>query len=207
MTPQQRFVQALYLDELGRAAALSELNGWVQVLNATSQAVVAADIAQSGEAIDHLVRTWYQTYLGRAAVNGEEQSWVNLLMHGVAEESVLSDILGCPEFFSHAQALEASGTPHQRYVEALYQLLLGRTGAAGEVAGWVEVFSQQGQAGVALDLLDSLECRADLVEAYYYTLLHRPADTPALHAWAASGEDALTMRIGIEGSEEFFTNG
>jgi hypothetical protein len=168
--------------------------------------VVAADIAQSGEAIDRLVRTWYQTYLGRAAVNGEEQSWVNLLTHGSTEESVLSDILGCPEFFSHAQTLEASGTPHQRYVEALYQLLLGRTGAAAEVAGWVEV-SQQSQAGVALDILDSLECRADLVEAYYNALLHRAAETAALDAWATSGEDALTMRIGIEASEEFFTNG
>src|SRR5262249_10643452 len=43
LTPQERFVQALYLDELGRPGATVELDDWVNALNAPgmSQASVA----------------------------------------------------------------------------------------------------------------------------------------------------------------------
>jgi hypothetical protein len=207
LTAQERFVQALYLDELGRAGSVSELNSWIPVLNANSAAVVAGDIAHSGEATDHLVKTWYQTYLGRTAAGGEEQSFVNSLLQGASEEVVLSRILGSSEFFNHALTLVASGTPQERYVQALYQLLLGRTGGTSEVAGWVSALPQMGEIGVALNIVQSQECRTDLVEGYYNVLLHRPADLPGLEGWVFSGQDALTIRVGIEASAEFFTNG
>ncbi len=95
LTAQERFVQALYLDDLGRAGAKAELDFWVGMLNAPggSQESVAADVAHSIEASDHLVKSWYIAYLGRQAVGGEEQTWVNLLQSGQTEEQVLSDIL------------------------------------------------------------------------------------------------------------------
>jgi hypothetical protein len=207
LTAPERLVQALYLDELGRPGSLSELNGWVAVLDANSATVVAGDIAHSAEATDHLVQTWYQTFLGRTASNGEELSFVNSLLGGASEEVVLSSILSSPEFFSHAQTLVASGTTQERYVQALYQLLLGRTGGTAEVAGWVGALPQLGESGVAVNIVESQECRTDLVEGYYNGLLHRPADLTGLQNWVFSGEDALTIRIGIEASAEFFTNG
>ncbi len=207
LTAPERFVQALYLDELGRAGSLSELEGWVGVLNANSSTVVAADLASSAEATDHLVQTWYQTYLGRTPSNGEELGWVAMLRRGVTEESVLSGILGGSEFFNRAQTLEASGTPQERYVQALYQLLLGRAGKPSEVQGWVGDLSQMGQLGVASNILQSRESRTDLVEGYYNVLVHRPGDQSGLQFWGFSNEDAFTIRIGFEASAEFFANG
>src|SRR5437667_3141 len=65
-TPAEGFVQALYRDELGRAGSASELDVWVVALNAPggSQAAVAAGIENSPEARDHLVKSWYVTFLG-----------------------------------------------------------------------------------------------------------------------------------------------
>jgi hypothetical protein len=112
LTTQERFVEVLYLDALGRVGARSELDTWVHFMNSVggSQALVARDIEASPEGLDRLVKTWYQTFLGRTAAGGEESGWVNLLGRGTSEESVLSDILGSTEFLSHAQNLITSGT-------------------------------------------------------------------------------------------------
>src|SRR5262249_30069331 len=79
LTAQQRFVQALYLDALGRAGAQAELDVWVAVLNSPggSQAQVASGIEGSLEAQDRLVKSWYFAFLGRAAQGDEELGWVN----------------------------------------------------------------------------------------------------------------------------------
>ena len=90
LSANERFVQALYLDELGRAVAQSELDSWVAVLNGLDGATaVASDIEHSFEAQDHLVKSWYVNYLGRPAVAGEELGFVNLLQQGQTEERVL----------------------------------------------------------------------------------------------------------------------
>src|SRR5262249_39614243 len=96
LSPQERFVQAVYLDELGRAGSKAELDGWVDgVLDAPggSRQAVASGISGSAEARDHLVRSWYVAFLGRQARGGEEQGWVGLLHSGLSEEQVLSQIL------------------------------------------------------------------------------------------------------------------
>jgi hypothetical protein len=203
---QEHFVQALYLDELGRPGTTAELDGWVAALNGLGgpQGVVAG-IEGSFEARDHLVKGWYQTFLGRAAAGGEELGWVSLLADHT-EEQVLSQILGTPEFFNHAQQLVSSGTPQERSVQALYLLLLNRTGSMAEVDGWVSALPQRGQAGVALGILQSLEYRTDVISGYYTSLLHRPADGE-LSGWASSGLDLATVRMGFETTPEFFLNG
>jgi len=210
LTAAERFVQAVYVDALGRAGTRAEyLDGWVQVLIGLggSQSVVAADIEHSPEARHHLVQSWYAAYLGRPAMNLEEQVWVNPLLQGQAEEQVLGGILGSPEFFAHAQAVGGSGTPQERFVQALYLLLLNRTGSAGEVAGWVNALPQAGRQGVALQFLQSAEYRTDLTVGYYFGLLHRPPDAAGVNGWVSSGLDAGGIRIGIESSLEFYVNG
>jgi CSLREA domain-containing protein len=211
-TPQQQFVQALYLAELGRAGNLSsptDAGAWVTALsnNTLTQAAVAADIAHSLEARTHLVDGWYMTYLGRKPQNGEEQGFVNLLVQGQKEEQVLSEILGSPEFFNRAQTLVASGAPQERFVQALYQLVLKRTGSSSEVASWVTVLPQLGQQGVAFNFLTSTEFRIVQITAYYNTLLHRAPDGGGLGFWVSSGLDIETVRIDFESSPEFFVNG
>jgi len=212
LTPQQRFVEALYHDELGRPGDLNsqvDAGFWVNLLNqgTATTAVVADRVVRSSEARDHLVKGWFQTYLGRAPLGGEELGWVSALLQGQTEEQVLSQILASDEFFADAQNLVATGTPQERYVEALYQLVLRRTGSGPEVAYWDRGLPQSGSAAVALGFLTSLEYRKDLFTSYYTTLLHRASDALGLQAWVSSNLDASQVRIGFEASPEFFLNG
>jgi hypothetical protein len=209
LTPQERFVQALYLDELGRRGARAELDAWVNALNSPgmSQATIAAGIEHSPEARDHLVRSWYWAYLGRQAANGEELGWVNLLLQGQSEEQVLSQILASPEFYARAQTLSGSGTADARYVQALYQVLLNRTGAPADVGTWVSVLQAVGRQEVALGFLTSREFRADQVVGYYNALLHRPDDSQELSFWVSTGLNIEDVRMGFEASDEFFAEG
>src|SRR5262249_45938302 len=57
LTPEEGFVRGLYLNELGRPGSLSELDGWVAVLQGQggTLAAVAGAIARSDEARRHLV--------------------------------------------------------------------------------------------------------------------------------------------------------
>jgi hypothetical protein len=207
MTPSEHFVQVLYLDVLGRAGSLAEVDGWAAGLDAgASQASVAAAIEGSFEARERLVQTWYHTYLGRQAQGGEELGWVNELLTQT-EERVLSQILGSPEFYQRAQTLVSSGTPDQRYLQALYQVLLGRPAFGTEVAAWEALLPSLGRQGVALGFLVSQEFRTYQIEGYYNALLHRPDVTVAVNGWVNSGLDIRSARIGFESSPEFYANG
>jgi hypothetical protein len=215
LTAQERFVQVLYLDALGRVGTKAELDGWVKLFHQAglsqtqAQQTIAAGIEGSAEGRDHLVKSWYLTFLGRPAQGGEEQGWVNLLLAGHSEEQVLSQLLGVPggEFFQRAQTLSASGTANERYVQVLYLLLLHRSGSSAEVAGWVGALAGLGPQGVALGLLQTTESRTDLFEGYYNALLHRPDDAAGLHTWVSSGVDGYTARLRFESGSEFFANG
>jgi hypothetical protein len=207
LTPQERFVQALYYDEFGgRVGDKEELDGWVQVLNAAGQQAVASGIVNSFEARFHVARGWYLTYLGRSPSGIEASGWANLL--GIqSEEQVLSEFLSSDEFFNRAQTLGFGGTPSQNYVQALYDLLLGRTGSAAEVAGWVNALSALGRAGVVLGFLQSGEYRTITVTGYYHDLLHRLPSAAEVAAWVFSALDTRTIRVSFEASPEFFSNG
>ena len=210
LTADEHFVQALYLDNLGRAGSKAELDSWLPVLSARGQLAVAGDIQNSFEARDRLVKTWYQLYLGRPAAGTEERNWVGMLQAGASEEQVLSQILGgsgSHEFYDRAQHMGFEGTADQNYVRALYQMLLGRTASDAEVTGWANTLPQLGRQGVALGFLKSQEFRTNQFEGYYNALLRRSDDPTGLTNWVMSPSDMGTVRIGFESSPEFFTNG
>jgi hypothetical protein len=204
-----RFVQVLYLNALGRAGSMPELNIWVNVLNSPGGTTmgVAAGIEGSPEGRDHLVKTWYRTFLGRSAAGGEEQVWVNLLLQGIGEEQVLAAILASPEYYQHAQTLGTSGTADQQFVQSLYHLLLNRTGTDAEVGSWVSALPTLGRGGVAVGILMSSEFHKDLIEAYYNVLVHRPSETAGFNHWLNSGLDDYHLRLAFDSSAEFFSNG
>jgi Domain of unknown function (DUF4214) len=211
LSPQEAFVDQLYLNALGRLGAKSELDGWAALFStpgfsqSQAQAAIATDIEHSAEARGHLVQSWYVIFLGRSAVGGEEQGWVNLLLAGQTEEQMLSGILSSAEFYNRAQTLGLAGTADQQYVEALYLLVLNRTGASSEVAGWINALPSLGRQGMALAFLHSTESRAAQFEGYYNVLLNRPDDQPGLNSWVFSNLDMTSVRVGFEAGPEFFT--
>jgi hypothetical protein len=169
---------------------------------------VAADIEQSPEARTRLVRGWYQAYLGRSPVGGEEKGWVAALAAGATEEQVLTGILSSDEFFFGASLAVPSGSPGGRYVQALYQHLFHRTAGPAELAWWEAVLAAGGRPAVAGALLASGEYRAGVITTYYATLLKRKSTSPAeVGFWAASGLDLLTIQLQFEDSDEFFWQG
>jgi hypothetical protein len=209
LIPPERYVQALYLDDLGRPASITELSQWLTVLSTpgNTRQTVASAIANSAEARGVLVRSWYLSFLGRQAVGGEEQGSVNRLLNGETEESVLSNILSSPEFYQHAQTLFSTGTPNERFVLALYQLLLNRSPSTTEAASWVSTLPTQGRQGVALAFLTSSEFRQDQFEGYYNVLLHRMSDPGGPAFFDTTGQSLEAVRIDFETSNEFFAVG
>jgi subtilisin-like proprotein convertase family protein len=211
LTANERYVQVLYLNALGRPGSRAELDFWAARFGsepqAPAQSAVAAGVEHSAEGRAHLVGSWYANYLGRPAQGGEAQGWVNLLLAGSPEEAVLSDILGSQEFFNHAQTLAPGSSANERFVQALYLLLLNRTGEASGVAFWVAAVPAAGRQGVALGFLRSVEFRTYDFEGYYDALLHRPSDAAGLNGWVMSNMDVGSVRIAFETSPEFFTNG
>lgn len=206
----QRFVQTLYLDSLGRAGSLAELDSWVTVLNgAGGRAAVVRGIENSLEARTRLVRTWYQTYLGRAA-GGDEQGWIDSLRGGATEEQVLSRIVGSNEFYNRAQTLISTGSRDERFVQAMYLVLLNRTGDAAELTGWTSILGQSGRSGVALGILKSAELRNLAIDSYYVGFLHRTAESAGKTAWRdvwnSPDANLATVRARFAASDEYFAN-
>jgi hypothetical protein len=195
----QQYVRAVYLKELGRPGTATEIDGWVAVMGgAGGRGKVANAIARSVEARTRLVGGWYETYLDRSAKGGEEAAWVAQLLQNRSEEQVLAGILGSQEFYNRAQKVVAFGTAEEKRVQALYTAVLGRTGSAAEVTGWVTAVPTLTPTGVAAGFLKGVEYRTDLFESYYLTILHRPPDVPGLTGWVNSPLDVTTVRAAIQ---------
>jgi hypothetical protein len=124
----------------------------------------------------------------------------------LTEEEALATLLATPEFYSHAQNLIGLGTADERFVNALYFLLLNRIPISAEITRQVNALVVLGRLGVALEFLTGMEFRTDLAEAYYNVLLHRPSDGSAA-GWPATGLNALSMRVAFESGAEFFNKG
>ena len=201
----ETFVNSLYQQELGRPGSVGELDSWLSLLHQPGgQAAVASGIAGSTEARDVLVKSWYVTYLGRPASGNEEHVWVNELITGQTEEQTLSQILGTPEYLSHAQSLITTGSSQERLVQSLFKLLLNRSAGTSDVASWVNALPQIGQQQLAADFLAEPEYRSDLVNDYYTALLRRPPEQAAIDFWVSSNLSSTKIRAGIESSDEFF---
>jgi len=202
------FIQNLYEELLRRTPSSAELASWLAVLDDKGALTVINDIVRSVEARSVLVRDWYLQFLGRAAVNNEEQGWVQMLRNGATEEQVVSGILRSQEFQQRANALIGGTNTDENYVRALYQLLLNRDPDSQAMANnWVSAIGSFGRQAAALSFLRSGELRANFVTDIYQTLLKRAPDSAGLNGWVSSSLDLFSLRLRILLSAEFFQNG
>ena len=209
LDPDRKFVQAIYNLALGRPGSPQEWNAWVQLLSQPNgRLLVANDIERSFEARDHVVRGWYQTFLGRAPQNGEEAGLAQAMVNGATEEQVLAVILGSQEYFNHAPSVLGVGgmASNTTFIQALYAQLLSRTPSQGEINAWLSVLPGLGRAGVAAAFLGSAEYRSDVVTSFYSVVLRRtsPPSASEVSLWVNSGLDLLSIEIFFESSTEFF---
>lgn len=223
LTADQRFVNALYVDYLGRPGAIAELDAWVAAMPAIGQAGVAHGIIRSIEALTRVVDSMYVKLLNRSPGGGEQAGWVNALSGSATEEQVIAGIVGSAEFAARAQALFPGVSSDTAYVSALFSLLLNRPADPGGLAGWVAALPSLGRAGVALAFTGSAEFRSGAVRTFYgdptqsprpyqpffVDLLHRGAPPTAgeVQGWVNSTLDVLKIQLAFASSPEFYSNG
>jgi hypothetical protein len=95
------WVQRLYADVLGRAAAQSEVDGWVRVLGAgADRGWVALGFLLSTEHLTTVVDRYYQDLLGRGIDPSGQQFWVTQIQSGVRVEAIVGSIIASDEYFA-----------------------------------------------------------------------------------------------------------
>src|SRR6516165_1291704 len=138
----------------------------------------------------------------------EQQAWANALVSGaLTEEQVLQDFLGSIEFYAYAQSVVPSGGGDQRYVRALYQLVLGRPATDSETQAWVDSLSAIDRNTIAAEFIASPEFRGNFVTSLYSDILHRLPASDERTLWVISNVSLQEMRQQIEGSQEAFLFG
>ena len=176
-TPEQKWVNSVYQDLLGRPADPAGLAQWSSMLaRGTSRRDVAAAILGSAECRSTFVQGLYRSLLGRPADPGSLNNLIGLLAQGGTYRQVHGMILSSPEYF---QAKSRGG--NAGFVDALYQDVLGRP---ADPAGRDVFVSQLGKgtprAQVVNAFLSSPEALSALARKLYQQFLHRDPDPNGL---------------------------
>jgi hypothetical protein len=195
-------VRKLYLTVLARPATQAEVTSWDNFYAQFGLTALVQGIDRSTEARLLLVRGWYKQYLGRPAGNSEALSWVAYLQ-GHSEEQAQAAILSSAEFYARAQGLVATGTADQRYLQALYQVMLNRSAAPAEVNVWLGILAAHGRTAVALAIASSVEFRGNAIRTDYTTLLGRTPSSAEVMSWATLPLPLLNVREGLLLGQEF----
>jgi hypothetical protein len=208
LTADQKYLQTLYNDFLGRSGSLDELNAWVAVLAARGRGFVANSIARSHEALGHIVDQLYLNYLQRTATTDPgREAWIQFLQRGGTVEQVSAGFLTSEEYYNHVK--DTLGSPDASYIQSLYNKVLGRNASVDEVNAWVGHLPALGRFNVAMGFVQSLAHRRDVVAGLYTDLLRRPGrpGDGELDGWAATGLDTLSLEAILTTSDECYTRG
>jgi hypothetical protein len=200
------FINEIYMARLGRPTEDSAVQPWLQFLNANGPAATVAAIENSVEGRMNLVSQFYLHYLGRIPSAPEVMGWINALQTGMTEEQVLNAFLSSPEFFSRAQQIGTSGDANVNFAQAMYQVVLNRTGSSFEVSEFALAAATLGRGAVANVFVTSPEFRTDVITALYAAILHRLPDPLGLAAWLSSSLSLHDIRVAFFASGEAFAN-
>jgi hypothetical protein len=170
--PDATWLAAVYHDLLGRPLDPGGLAFWGgELASGVPRYDVVLGIEGTPAYLDGLVKSVFQAYLGRGPSPSELGYWTSQLPSGVSDEQFGANLLGSPEFFTHAGGSEPS------FLGGLYEVLLGRP-ADPSAAHSFQGFTRQ---QIASTLLSSAEYRGDLVTSWLLRFLRRPPDTTAVN--------------------------
>lgn len=204
------YIEALYLDTLGRLPETDGMNFWVgQVHNlydAGNRYNVAWAILNSDESRKRIVTIFYWTFLHRAPDDGGLAYWVNQLAQGSRVEDVMAGFMGSWEYFANR-----AGQNPWTLIALFYHEILGREAAPWEVQYWVNVYSSYGgndaaRVQVAKQIIDSDEGRLKFIQLTYQAYLGRNPDPAGYQSWLGAlkgGQNRLQVQAGILASDEY----
>jgi hypothetical protein len=207
-TANERFVNELYREYLGRAVDASALAFWTAELNAgvtrvtvASQLVAAAD---AGELRNQIIDHAFQTFLHRSADTGALAFFGQLLATGGTTEQLTQIILSSTEYFD----VRGGGTI-DGFLGAVYQDLLDRPIDSATRSGFEQVMTLGvTRTQVIATVMQSAEYDHIVVQQLFTAYLHRSADAGAQSAFSAqlaAGVSEVQVIGEILGSNEFFS--
>jgi hypothetical protein len=195
------FLQAVYIDVLGRQAGTGERAGWGQAIaNGMPRLQVVYGFVNSDEFRMLKITEAYREVLGRAPEDGGMTAWLNGMRGGVlAPDDAYRAFLRSDEYYM------LTGGTDARFVAAVYEKILHRAAGQEEIEGWSRVVAAVGRAAVVDSIWTSVETARARVAVMYRAYLGREPDQAALEGWGDHdlryGHNAV--RMGILGSAEY----
>ena len=169
--PGAAYIQALYQVQVGQKASAQDVAYWERVLNGPAgRKGLVEGIEFSVAAREHLVQRWYEQYVGRRPVGGEEKGLVNLLLQGRHENEVLSRFFVSPAF------TKKNGTSDEQFFRSVYFSLMKRVASHAEIVQGIKMIAASGRLIMAQNLLDSQQFRSISVKGFYREVLGRQTD-------------------------------
>jgi uncharacterized protein (TIGR03118 family) len=197
------FVASAFEDVLHRAADDTGLSYWTQQIGgglASSQ--FASDLTHSAEYYaTNVIDPDYQKFLGRNADPSGVAYWTGQMQQGLTDQQLEAEFIASPEFYAHA------GGTNSSWVDAMYQMVLGRQADGGGLNYWLAQLSAgASRSGVALGFAASQEHDGQIVQNDYFTYLGRSAAASEVNYWVAQFENGATNEdvvSGFVGSSEY----
>src|SRR5207244_4495721 len=138
-----------------------------------SRTQVAQIFTQSPEYRVNLIKSVYEEALGRDPESGAAANWLRVLQAGLSEEQLTASLLASGEAFAQ------SGNQTDAWLKSVYEKVLLRNPASGELTSWVSFlnsgFSRQ---TVAYYIVHSSEAHWQDVATGYELILGRLPDLP-----------------------------
>ena len=188
------YVDSLYLAVLGRVGGVDEVGGWLVRMNAgMTDPEVAFHFENSMEHRQVQVQSYYEDFLHRAP-DSTSVGWVDDLMAGVSEETIVEDFLNSTEY----QAAHQDSTT---FIDDLYTDVLGRQGDTSGVAGWqARLTSGLSREMIVNDFVESTEADNQIVVSDYTAFLHRQPEQGAAEMWVNMLEapDGSATRVAVD---------
>lgn len=203
-TPQERWVNEVFHDLLGRQAEPGALTFWggAAAAGANRQQIIA-QIQNSNEYRLDQTQALYEHYLHRPADPGAQSFGVDFLQSGQTVEQLAAVLIGSPEYFQ-----ARGGGTNDGFLDAMFLDALGRPIDPGARQFFGAALAGGATTGqVALTILGSSEYFDAVVEDVYLRLVERAADSGGLSFWAnqlAHGGRDEQITSGIAASDEYF---
>jgi hypothetical protein len=202
-TDNQRFVDQVYRDLLGRQPDAAGLAAWLAQLDqGMPRGQFVAQLEHSAENRQDEVMAIYQKYLHRAADPAGLKMGGQLLAHGASEEQLAALVVGSQEYFA------LHGSANDGFLDALFQDALHRPIDAGAKAAFgQELAAGAGRTQIAATVFSSREYHGDVVGEVYLRLLHRHADAAGQAFWTPwldAGNTGEQLIAALAASDEYF---
>ncbi|HUY90163.1 MAG TPA: DUF4214 domain-containing protein [Pirellulales bacterium] len=198
------YIAAVYYDVLGRAVDPDGLAFWIEKLDAgmaiggVAQAIVHSDEYY----VAWVIKPDYLKLLNRTADDEGVNYWAKQMDAGLTDQQLESGLVASAEFFKKAGGTNAA------WIDAVYNLLLGRRPDADGEAYWSSQLAQgRSRWQIAEQIAESQERDSQLIDDDYFHDLDRAVDPEGLAFWLgqfAAGKSNEDVIAGLTGGDEYY---